>query len=182
MAPPLHKDYHSTPTLPTEPQEATPKSSELSKSRNLETSRTVVERNAKNARSFAADFEFRPTASVASHVTTDRDDKVGDMRGYFTLPGRHKKMLEEGGSYRAVTRVRPVATSMQRQLANFTTTTSPPPPPDHPPPPPPQCQLVTVGDHHKNSDYAKVIVKSPEREQVCYRHLQFADWVILLGQ
>ena len=95
----------------------------------------------------------------------DRDAKVGDMRGYFTLPGRHKKMVDEGGSYRAVTKIRPVTTSMQRQLANFSTTTTPTsalPPPDHPPPPPPQTQVVTVD--HKNSDYAKVCVKSPERE------------------
>ena len=67
-------------------------------------------------------------------------------------------MLEDGGSYRAVTRIRPVASTMTRQLANFTSSGAPPPP-DHPPPPPPQTQFVAMD--YKNSDYAKVTVKSP---------------------
>jgi SH3 and multiple ankyrin repeat domains protein len=84
------------------------------------------------------------------------------MRGYFTLPGRHKKLLEEGGSYRAVTKIRPVAT---RQPTSFSMTSSStaPPPPDHPPPPPPATQVVTV-DPKAGSDYAKVCVKSPDRD------------------
>ena len=147
----LHKDYHSTPALPTEAVGTI-------QNENHETSRTVVERNAKNARSFAADFEFNSNSSGAFSQATDRDAKVGDMRGYFTLPGRHKKMLEDGGSYRAVTRIRPVASTMTRQLANFTSSGAPPPP-DHPPPPPPQTQFVAMD--YKNSDYAKVTVKSP---------------------
>ena len=150
----LHKDFHSTPTLPTEnPQ------TELFQPKNPETSNTVVERNAKNAKSFAADFEFGP-GSMTGVSLNDRDAKVGDMRGYFTLPGRHKKMLEEGGSYRAVTKIRPVAT---RQISFPSATSAAPPPPDHPPPPPPATQVVTV-EPKQNSDYAKVCVKSPDRD------------------
>lgn len=152
----LHKDYHSTPTLPTEICASTTRP-ELFAPKSHETSNVVVERNAKNAKSFAADFEFGSSSLAGQN---DRDSKVGDMRGYFTLPGRHKKMLDEGGSYRAVTKVRPVTTR-----SNFATsgpTSMAPPPPDHPPPPPPG-QVVAV-DPKCVSDYAKVSVKSPDRD------------------
>ena len=51
---------------------------------------------------------------IADHLTDTKlllngmDSRVGHQRGYYTLPSRHKKVFEEGGSYRAVTKIRPV--------------------------------------------------------------------------
>jgi hypothetical protein len=52
---------------------------------------------------------------------------------------------------------RPVAT---RQSA----ATATPPPPDHPPPPPPPATQVVTVDPKPGGDYAKVCVKSPDRD------------------
>jgi len=158
----LHKDFHSTPMLSSETNMPFVGSS---KDTSAKTSSSVDARNAKNARSFAADFELSLGIDSTQHLPSNHEDKVGDMRGYFTLPGCHKKMIDKNGSYRAVSNIGPVNISMHR-----------PDPPDHPPPPPPQaCQVVLVDT--KSGDYARAVVKSPDKEpetspgKICWNNM-----------
>ena len=123
---------------------------------------------------------------IADHLTDTKlllngmDSRVGHQRGYYTLPSRHKKVFEEGGSYRAVTKIRPVMRgnsenikkdvvikrnlSMSNKMPQspISAPPPPPPPPEHPPPPPPITQVMKVDN---KSDYAKLISNSNPSDQ-----------------
>ena len=121
---------------------------------------------------------------ISDHLTDTRmllngaDGRVGHQRGYYTLPSRHRKCFEEGGSYRAVTRIRPVIKgnpenkdeTIQRNqtvtdkmtLSPTSAPPAPPPPPEHPPPPPPITQVVKLDS---KSDYAKVVSSLASNDQ-----------------
>ncbi len=97
--------------------------------------------------------------------------QVSEQRGYFTLPSRGKKLrkLEEGGSYRAVMKIRPLATSNQNNNAKQISPTRPGapvgglPPPEHPPPPPPPVSEVVKVDTNKDLSYSRSN-SSPEKD------------------
>jgi hypothetical protein len=73
-----------------------------------------------------------------THHFNQDNGKVGDQRGYFTLPGRRglKKFEDGNGSYRSIGKIRPLTATTARSL----------PPPDHAPPPPPVTSEVVILD------------------------------------
>ena len=106
------------------------------------------------------------------HILNGMDSRVGHQRGYYTLPSRHKKVFEEGGSYRAAKRIRPVikgkpdikddTVKQNETLSPTVAPPAPPPPPEHPPPPPPITQVMALDT---KSDYAKVFNSSTSNDQ-----------------
>ena len=140
----------------------------------------VLELNAKNLDKCPNSSNTTNGDLISDHLTDTRlllngaDSRVGHQRGYYTLPSRHKKLFEEGGSYRAVTKIRPVikGNSEERDVESHALNKTslspssapppPPPPPEHPPPPPPITQVVKLDS---KSEYAKVSTSIGSQDQ-----------------
>ena len=172
----IHKEFSSTPDLKknnfysTSSSTITSHNSEFYSKQshgvsNENVSKFVAENTDKssnpNSNILNSDF-ISDHLTDTKHLLNGVDSRVGHQRGYYTLPSRKKKVFEEGGSYRAVTRIRPVikgqpdindGTVKRNQMVSDKLAISPnsvppapPPPPEHPPPPPPILfKAVVIG-------------------------------------
>ena len=132
----LHKDYHSTPDLPTTGPDQVPEVEDVPRLENISGGEPRPRRTHSQEdlqRALAGGEEAAKVSSVHP--------------GYFTLPHRRSQPAS-GGEVRTVTRIRPIQARSNSVGASHHRT-SPGPAPSHPPPPPPPPAPPATSDYAK---------------------------------